>query len=56
MLTVLTTTIRPEILRGRGALSNKMGRYKKQTRFLVDDGWDDGWRSEDATPPPSAPK
>jgi DNA repair photolyase len=52
MMTVLNTTIRPEILRGRGALSNQMGRYEKQTRFLVDDGWDDGWRSEDATPPP----
>jgi len=51
MTTVLNTTIRPEIVRGRGALSNQMGRYEKQTRFLVDDGWDDGWRSEDATPP-----
>ena len=51
MTTVLNTTIRPEILRGRGAPSNQMGRYEKQTRFLVDDGWDDGWRSEDATPP-----
>jgi DNA repair photolyase len=40
MVTVLDTTIRPEILRGRGALSNHAGRYEKQTRFLVDDGWD----------------
>jgi DNA repair photolyase len=52
MTTVLNTTIRMDSLRGRGALSNQMGRYEKQTRFLVDDGWDDGWRSEDATPPP----
>ena len=91
MTTVLNSTIRPEILRGRGALSNQMGRYEKQTRFLVDDGWersigqakcgaaeprsglpsgratnekniipavieddgwDDGWRAEDAAPPP----
>src|SRR6202789_2908596 len=52
MTTVLDTTIRPESLRGRGALSNQMGRYEKQTRFLVDDGWDDGWRSDDAAPPP----
>ena len=51
MTTVLSSTIRPESLRGRGALSNQTGRYEKQTRFLVDDGWDDGWRSDDATPP-----
>ena len=52
MTTVLDTTIRPEFLRGRGALSNHVGRFEKQTRVLVDDGWDDGWRAEDATPPP----
>ncbi|HWC63280.1 MAG TPA: PA0069 family radical SAM protein [Rhizomicrobium sp.] len=40
MTTVLDTTIRPELLRGRGALSNQVGRYEKQTRVLVDDGWD----------------
>jgi DNA repair photolyase len=51
MTTVLDTTIRPDILRGRGALSNHVGRYEKQTRFLVDDGWDDGWRADDAAPP-----
>ena len=45
MTTVLDTTIRPEVLRGRGALSNAVGRYEKQTRVLVDDGWDDGWRA-----------
>ena len=52
MTTVLDTTIRPEILRGRGALSNAVGRYEKQTRVLVDDGWDDGWRGDDDAPPP----
>jgi DNA repair photolyase len=104
MTTVLDTTIRPDLLRGRGALSNHVGRYEKQTRVLVDDGWersigqekceaaqprngfangaggalekgahprpgratvknigpavveddgwDDGWRADDATPPP----
>ncbi|HKD47018.1 MAG TPA: PA0069 family radical SAM protein [Rhizomicrobium sp.] len=52
MTTVLDSTIRPDLLRGRGALSNHVGRYEKQTRVLVDDGWDDGWRAEDETPPP----
>src|SRR6201990_351695 len=52
MTIVLNTTIRPEVLRGRGALSNTVGRYEKQTRVLLDDGWDDGWRSEDDAPPP----
>ena len=52
MTTVLDTTIRTESLRGRGALSNHVGRFEKQTRFLVDDGWDDGWRAEDAQPRP----
>jgi DNA repair photolyase len=52
MTTVLDSTIRPEMLRGRGALSNHVGRYEKQTRVLVDDGWDDGWRAEDHQPPP----
>ncbi|HUE63215.1 MAG TPA: PA0069 family radical SAM protein [Rhizomicrobium sp.] len=39
MTTVLNTTIRTESLRGRGALSNAVGRYEKQTRVLLDDGW-----------------
>ncbi|MBV9548072.1 MAG: PA0069 family radical SAM protein [Alphaproteobacteria bacterium] len=52
MTTVLNATIRSEQLRGRGALSNASGRYEKQSRVLVDDGWDDGWRSDDDTPPP----
>src|ERR1700733_3920291 len=52
MTTVLDTTIRPNLLHGRGARSNHVGRYEKQTRVLVDDGWDDGWRAEDDAPPP----
>ncbi len=39
MTTVLNATIRPELLRGRGAVSNAVGRYEKQTRVLLDDGW-----------------
>jgi hypothetical protein len=34
-------------LRGRGALSNASGRYERETRVLVDDGW----TNEDETPP-----
>ncbi|MGZ5922918.1 MAG: PA0069 family radical SAM protein, partial [Rhizomicrobium sp.] len=52
MTVVLDSTIRPELLRGRGARSNHVGRFEKQTRVLVDDGWDDGWRPEDNAPPP----
>jgi DNA repair photolyase len=52
MTTVLDSTIRTDKLRGRGALSNHVGRYEKQTRVLVDDGWDDGWRFEDGALPP----
>ncbi len=52
MTVVLNTTIRPERLHGRGAVSNAVGRYEKQTRSLLDDGWDDGWRADDDTPPP----
>ena len=52
MTVVLDTTIRHDALRGRGALSNAVGRYEKQTRTLLDDGWDDGWRVDDDAPPP----
>ena len=52
MTVVLNSTIRPELLRGRGALTNAVGRYEKQTRVLLDDGWDDGWRADDDAPPP----
>ncbi len=38
MTVVLNTTIRPEILHGRGALSNAVGRFERQTRVLLDDG------------------
>src|SRR5258706_9391048 len=52
MTVVLNTTIDRRLLRGRGAVSNAVGRYEKQARVLVDDGWDDGWRDEDLPPPP----
>jgi DNA repair photolyase len=39
MTTVLSSTIRPEQLGGRGALSNRVGRYERHARVLVDDGW-----------------
>ncbi|HEX4157784.1 MAG TPA: PA0069 family radical SAM protein [Rhizomicrobium sp.] len=35
-------------LRGRGARSNASGRFERETRVLVDDGW----THEDETPPP----
>src|ERR1043166_1869464 len=58
MTIVLSSTIRPEQLGGRGALSNRVGRYERHARVLIDDGWsgpsplpaperakieDDGW-------------
>src|SRR5580765_7335478 len=52
MTSVLERTIDPALTRGRGALSNTVGRYERQARVLVDDGWDDGWRADDAAPPP----
>ena len=52
MTVVLSTTIKPQLLHGRGAVSNAAGRYERQTRVLLDDGWDDGWRTEDDAPPP----
>ena len=52
MTTVLDLTIDHRLLRGRGAVSNEVGRYEKFARVLVDDGWDDGWRDEDLPPPP----
>ncbi|HXC56420.1 MAG TPA: PA0069 family radical SAM protein [Rhizomicrobium sp.] len=52
MTTVLDITTDRRLLRGRGALSNAVGRYESQKRVLVDDGWDDGWRDADGTPPP----
>jgi DNA repair photolyase len=52
MTTVLSTTVDRRLLRGRGALSNAVGRYERHARVLVDDGWDDGWRDDDLAPPP----
>jgi DNA repair photolyase len=39
MTTVLDITADTKRLRGRGAVSNASGRFEKQTRVLVDDGW-----------------
>src|SRR5262252_2468637 len=52
MTIVLERTVDPELARGRGALSNVVGRYERHGRVLVDDGWDDGWRDDDLPPPP----
>jgi DNA repair photolyase len=52
MTIVLERTVDPSLARGRGALSNNVGRYERQARVLVDDGWDDGWRDDDLSPPP----
>jgi DNA repair photolyase len=47
MEAVLDTTADTRALRGRGARSNASGRYERETRVLVDDGW----THEDETPP-----
>src|SRR5580692_1311309 len=39
MTTVLDLTADPRRLRGRGAISNAVGRYERESRVLVDDGW-----------------
>jgi len=41
MTTVLDITANPRRLHGRGALSNASGRFEKETRVLVDDGWNE---------------
>ena len=41
MTTVLDITADTRRLRGRGALSNASGRYEREARVLVDDGWQD---------------
>src|SRR6201986_1342507 len=56
MTVVLERTSDPALTRGRGALSNVVGRYERQSRVLVDDGWDDGWRDDDLAPPPLPPE
>ncbi|MHA6289004.1 PA0069 family radical SAM protein [Maricaulis sp. CAU 1757] len=37
--------------KGRGARSNRAGRFEAQTREVFDDGWDDGWGDGDARLP-----
>jgi DNA repair photolyase len=51
MTTVLDITADRRLLRGRGALSNAVGRYEKQTRSLVDDGWSSGQAMSRSTLP-----
>jgi DNA repair photolyase len=41
MTTVLDITADQRRLHGRGAVSNASGRYEKQERVLIDDGWSD---------------
>src|SRR5438105_2436276 len=48
MESVQETTADTRALRGRGARSNVSGRYERETRVLVDDGW----TKDDDTPPP----
>lgn len=47
MTTVLKQTADPRLLRGRGAVSNAVGRYERYARVLLDDGWTES----DETPP-----
>ena len=48
MESVVQITADTRALRGRGARSNASGRYERETRVLVDDGW----THEDEAPPP----
>ncbi|MGG7568324.1 PA0069 family radical SAM protein [Rhodovulum sp. DZ06] len=41
--------VAPGLRRGRGAVSNRVGRYERETRAPVDDGWEG---DEDDAPPP----
>jgi DNA repair photolyase len=41
MTTVLDITADQRRLHGRGAVSNASGRFEKETRVLIDDGWSD---------------
>jgi DNA repair photolyase len=52
MTIVLDTTIQRDTLRGRGALSNASGRYEKQARIQMDDGWADAVLADDDALPP----
>jgi DNA repair photolyase len=51
MTIVLERTTDPGLLRGRGALSNTVGRYERHARVLTDDGW-----STPSQKPPAAPR
>ena len=51
MTTVLDITADRRLLRGRGARSNAVGRYEKQTRSLIDDGWSSGPATSPSTLP-----
>ena len=51
MTTVLDITADRRLLRGRGAISNAVGRYEKHTRALVDDGWSSGQAMSPSTLP-----
>jgi DNA repair photolyase len=48
MTLVLDITADPRRLRGRGAVSNVAGRYERESRVLVDDGWS---REDEPLPP-----
>jgi DNA repair photolyase len=48
MTRVLTAAADTRLLKGRGARSNDSSRYDQERRV----GFDDGWSSEDETPPP----
>ena len=48
MTTVLDITADTRRLRGRGAVSNASGRYERESRVLVDDGWG---RDDEPLPP-----
>src|SRR5881392_3908371 len=41
MTSLLDDTIDRRQLHGRGAVSNAVGRFEKQTRVLIDDGWNE---------------
>ncbi len=41
--------------KGRGAVSNQTGRYEREERVAIHDGWNDGWEETDEAPPPQQP-
>ena len=42
--------------KGRGAVTNKVGRFERQDRVLTDDGWDIHDPRRDEPPPKLRPK